>query len=297
MKQEKKKMTAKNKAKKCLANKQDQLNWSEFNFLENLLIFCTLPEKVVPEESGVQFRITLDKNSGKKELCLLFEIDRKHDQLIQGDKQKRPDYLCFYVNENTCICTIIEMKGRNQNVTKGAIDQIINLKKILQEQLSQYFPTKLKIKYQALLLTRHNAQLPTPLIQQQEKNGFIILPLQYNEQFQLYDYICQTNNLKQQYKHRKIIEAESLLLETILIQKALPKRLSNYSEIERKTHIYIDYLYTDDLTLITLIANNNQIDIRLSSNNNQRQLQKIIESLQKDLDCLKLPKISYSQSK
>lgn len=290
-------MTAKNKAaKKCLANKQDKLNWSEFNFLENLLIFCALPERVVPKESGIHFRITLDQKSGNKEVCILFKIDRKNDPLLQGDSQKRPDYLCFYVSEDACILTIIEMKGKNH--AADSIAQMNNLKERLKQEIEGYFPKKLKIKYQGILLMSHLDQSADQLIVKEAKKGFIILPLEYTNKFELYNYISRINTFnigqKERYTHQKIQESESLLIETILTRKALPKRLSNYSEIDRKTQIYIDYLHEDDLTLITLVANNNQIEVRLSSNNNQEQLQKIIKRLQKDLEGLKLPKISYN---
>jgi hypothetical protein len=71
MKQDKKKqMKQKINPAQILKDKKDKLDWQNFNFLENLLVFCTVPGRSVPKESGVHFRITLD--SQNKSLCILF---------------------------------------------------------------------------------------------------------------------------------------------------------------------------------------------------------------------------------
>jgi hypothetical protein len=46
----------KQKKKKILSFiKENKLNWHIFNLLENLLIFCTVPSRRAPQESGVSF--------------------------------------------------------------------------------------------------------------------------------------------------------------------------------------------------------------------------------------------------
>jgi hypothetical protein len=49
-----------NNHSKILQEKQDKLDWNNFNFLENLLVFCARQKREAPKESGVHFRITLD---------------------------------------------------------------------------------------------------------------------------------------------------------------------------------------------------------------------------------------------
>src|SRR5437773_2404578 len=61
--------------------KRKELNWGEFNFLENLLVSCLLSGRSVPKESGIGFTLTLDE--GDSSLCLLFKIDRNRDPLVR----------------------------------------------------------------------------------------------------------------------------------------------------------------------------------------------------------------------
>jgi len=112
------------KTKNLLKNaeqKKNQLNWQLFNFLENLLVFCAMPTRRVPKESGVCFQI----NSKAKDeaICILFETDRKKDHLVkeptpQLHSPKKPDYVVLYAKGNICIITIIEMKGKEKKKLK-----------------------------------------------------------------------------------------------------------------------------------------------------------------------------------
>jgi hypothetical protein len=78
------------KPKKNVPQKKNKLDWQKFNFLENLLIFCTVPDRIAPPESGVSFRITKPE---KDSVCILFKTDRQKDPLVRDQNQKRPDYL------------------------------------------------------------------------------------------------------------------------------------------------------------------------------------------------------------
>jgi hypothetical protein len=105
-----------------VVRKTNKLKWQLFNLLENLLIFCTVPSRRAPQESGVSFYIT---NPQDDAICLLFQIDRddKTDPLIRGEKIKRSDYLSLFIQDNLLLFTIIEMKGTNTevlNVEKSA---------------------------------------------------------------------------------------------------------------------------------------------------------------------------------
>ena len=82
------------KPKKNVPQKKNKLDWQKFNFLENLLIFCTVPNRIAPPESGVSFRITKPE---KDSVCILFKTDRREDPLVTNQKQKRPDYLSLFI--------------------------------------------------------------------------------------------------------------------------------------------------------------------------------------------------------
>ena len=194
MKQDKKKqMKQKNNPAQILKDKKDKLYWQNFNFLENLLVFCTVPGRSVPKESRVHFRITLD--SENQAICILFEIDRRNDPLIRNKALKRPDYMSVYIDSNSCICTIIEMKGKNHNSLENGIEQILRLKEILQTEISNHLPSKLKIKYQGILLTPYNSQPPLKKIAEIASTDFIILPIQYNNKAELFPYVSRKNEI------------------------------------------------------------------------------------------------------
>ncbi|MFN7200562.1 MAG: hypothetical protein ACK5VD_00005 [Aphanizomenon sp.] len=149
-------MKQKNNPAQILEDKKDKLNWQNFNFLENMLVFSTMrtmPGRNATPESGVHFRITLD--SQNKAICILFKIDRDHqknDPLIRDQKVRRPDYMSLYIDSKSCICTIIEMKGISNDEVKRGIDQILQLKKFLQFEIFNHLPTKLKVDYINYLL-------------------------------------------------------------------------------------------------------------------------------------------------
>ena len=87
-------------------NKPDKLDWNTFNFLENLFVFCTMKQRSVPPESGVQFGIS--KEFAENTLCILFKIDRgSKDPLFTDPSQYKPDYLVLYKTPDTCIFTIM----------------------------------------------------------------------------------------------------------------------------------------------------------------------------------------------
>lgn len=264
-----------------LKDKKDKLDWQNFNFLENLLVFCTVPGRSVPKESGVHFKITLD--SENKSLCILFEIDRKNDPLIKNQALKRPDYMSLYIDSNSCICTIIEMKGKNHNSLENGIEQILQLKEILQNEISDHLPTKFKIKCQGILLTPYNSQIPFKKIAELAANGFIILPIQYDHKAELYPYVSKLNKITDKYNHQEITESMALLIEEILTKKALPKRIEDdyYSRnfvIKRdRKGIYINYLLPDETDYITLLSNTKFTEVNIEENEYQ---QKIKDELQ-----------------
>ncbi|MFM6012966.1 MAG: hypothetical protein ACKO99_20355 [Dolichospermum sp.] len=266
-----------------LKDKKDKLDWQNFNFLENLLVFCTVPGRSVPKESGVHFKITLD--SQNKSLCILFEIDRRNDPLIKNQALKRPDYMSVYIDSNSCICTIIEMKGKNHNSLENGIEQILQLKEILQNEISDHLPTKFKIKCQGILLTPYNSQIPFKKIAELAANGFIILPIQYDHKAELYPYVSKLNKITDKYNHQEITESMALLIEEILTKKALPKRIEDdyYSRnfvIKRdRKGIYINYLLPDETDYITLLSNTKFTEVNIEENEYQQKIKDELELL------------------
>ncbi|MFM5943550.1 MAG: hypothetical protein ACKO9G_09255 [Dolichospermum sp.] len=284
MKQDKKKqMKQKINPAQILKDKKDKLDWQNFNFLENLLVFCTVPGRSVPKESGVHFKITLD--SENKSLCILFEIDRKNDPLIKNQALKRPDYMSVYIDSNSCICTIIEMKGKNHNSLENGIEQILQLKEILQNEISDHLPTKFKIKCQGILLTPYNSQIPFKKIAELAANDFIILPIQYDHKAELYPYVSKLNKITDKYNHQEITESMALLIEEILTKKALPKRIEDdyYSRnfvIKRdRKGIYINYLLPDETDYITLLSNTKFTEVNIEENEYQQKIKDELELL------------------
>ncbi|WP_437671083.1 hypothetical protein [Sorangium sp. So ce131] len=220
-------MAKKSKAPRdLLAAKGDKLDWSRFNFLENLLVFCGLATRSVPPESGVQFQISsVVKKDG---ICLLFAIDRKRDPLMPAAGIK-PDYLAIHVTSERCLCTIIEMKGRDQKNLEHGIDQIRALRDMLHKEAAERLPATCKIKFQGILLAPHNAQLPLPRLQKEAKAGFTILPIRYTHKAELSPYVRKLNALTEQYVHQKLPrEKDELnLIEALLARCALDVRIKD----------------------------------------------------------------------
>jgi hypothetical protein len=280
MKQDKKKqMKQKTNPAQILKDKKDKLDWQNFNFLENLLVFCTVPGRSVPKESGVHFRITLD--SENQAICILFEIDRRNDPLIRNQALKRPDYMSLYLDSNSCICTIIEMKGKNHNSLENGIEQILKLKEILQTEISNHLPSKLEIKYQGILLTPYNSQPPLKKIAEIASNGFIILPIQYNNKAELFPYVSRKNEITEiskKYNHQEITESTALLIEEILTKRALPKRIpddyysSNFLVGNDREGIYINHLLPNDSDYITLLSNTKFTEINMQESEDKEKI-------------------------
>ncbi|AFZ56307.1 MULTISPECIES: hypothetical protein [Anabaena] len=278
-------MKQKNSLAQLLKDKKDKLDWQNFNFLENLLVFCTVPGRTVPKESGVHFRITLD--SQNQAICILLEIDRRNDPLIRNQALKRPDYMSLYIDSKSCICTIIEMKGKNHNSLENGIEQILKLKEILQTEISTHLPSKLKVKYQGILLTPYNSQVPDKKIAEEALKGFVILPIKYDHKAELYPYVSKPNKITDRYNHQEITKSNALFIEQILTTIALPKRIpddyysSNFLVGNDREGIYINYLLPNDSDYITLLANTKYTEINIEDNEEQ-------EKIKNELDLLNL---------
>jgi hypothetical protein len=198
--------------------------------------------------------------------------------------------MSLYINPNSCIFTIIEMKGTNKNSLEHGIEQILSFRERLKQEICQHFPKKFpeqfKVKFQGILLTHYNVSIPQLKIAKEAKNGFIILPLQYSAKAELYPYVSKENKITEKYQHQKICESESLLIEKILTTRSLPKRITNDSSSRQcnpndRIGINIDYLLPNENDYITLSSNESQITITLrgNSSDDKKIIQKELESL------------------
>jgi hypothetical protein len=212
------------KPKKDVPQKKNKLDWQKFNFLENLLIFCTVPARIAPPESGVSFRIT---KSEENSVCILFKIDRREDPLVRDQNQKRPDYLSLFIQNGLFLLTIIEMKGTNKNSTSTGIEQITTFRDILKKEIAAHATTKLKYKLQAILLTPYNANIPQKAINKEAQKGFIILPIQYNFKAELYPYVSKTYSKADLSKINYIHDEQHQESDCLLIEKLLAKQASD----------------------------------------------------------------------
>ncbi|NCQ94207.1 MAG: hypothetical protein EWV75_11370 [Microcystis wesenbergii Mw_QC_S_20081001_S30D] len=277
------------KPKKNVPQKKNKLDWQKFNFLENLLIFCTVPNRIAPPESGVSFRITKPE---KDSVCILFKTDRREDPLVRNQKQKRPDYLSLFIQNGLLLLTIIEMKGTNKNSTSTGIEQITTFRDILKQEIADHVTSKLKYKLQAILLTPYNADIPRKAIKEEEEKGFIILPIQYKDKAELYPYVSKIHSKadlsKKNYSHdEQHKESDCLLIENLLARQASDKRKQDnyysckFTPAKDRQGIYIDYQVSSDRDLITLLTDpqGKKVQLAYCSDDSQSSIDQIQEEI------------------
>jgi hypothetical protein len=252
-----------------------------------MLVFCVLKSRSVPAESGVCFSITPAQET--KGVCLLFSIDRQKDPLIE--KGPRPDYLAFYFDSKLCICTIIEMKGREKNNQKHGIEQITTFKEKLISEINNHLPKiSKKIKFQAILLCPHNSDIPRKLIENSHKNDFEILPIQYNHKAELFNYISKEIDWTQKYTHETSkARKETPFIEQLFIEKALSERVNiesshpelNVEKSKDRTGINIHYALEKDEEYLVLFSNESNITIviREESDDTKKKLEAEMKEL------------------
>lgn len=267
-------------------NKKDELDWHKFNFLENLLVFCVLPEKNVPKESGVHFRITPRSCAGT--ICLLFKIDRGKDSLF-ADGEIKPDFMVLFLKENLWLFTIIEMKGKTEKGIKHGIEQIKALRDRLRNELRENFPNNFKVKFQAIILSPPTTQTPDRLIAKENSKDFVIKPLQYHHKAELFDYVSQELKLTtERYKHEEIKCADKpLFTESVLSNGALQERLkdkfcdANSDKTTNKESVYINYALpeSEDYAAVAIHNKGLKIAVREPIDECQKKIQTDLESV------------------
>ena len=78
----------------------------------------------VPAESGVKFSIS--RQRGEPGIYLLIHIDNQRFPVFEADVP-RPDYLALYFHGSGCLCTIIEMKSKDNKKLEHGLEQIKSL--------------------------------------------------------------------------------------------------------------------------------------------------------------------------
>ncbi len=281
------------KKKSELPSNLNNLDWHKFNLLENMLVFCAVPEKSVPKESGVHFRITPNKDGDC--ICILFEIDREKDPLIR-EKICRPDFLVLYADRNTgCLFTIVEMKGTTLKGGKHAVEQVTTFYQSLKQAVIDNLPTKLKPKYQAVILTPPGSEAPVlDIAKASSKFNLTIRPLQDKFKAELFDYISQ--DVKIVFENRKEVKKyapnqqynnQLKSLEEKLTLNALPIRKDDKFQKKHKTTatngdgIYINYDLPnkDDYAALTIDNNGMKIGVKEPNENFAKKIKSDLTKL------------------
>lgn len=266
------------KLTKLRANKKGDINTSIFNFLENLLVFRTLEDLSVPVESGVKFRISRQENDPG--ICLLIHIDNLRFPII--DDGPRPDYLAIYLHGTGCICTIIEMKGHSEKNLKHGLSQISALADRLKGEFKNHLPSRFRLYIQGLLLCPFNSQVPSSLIQSMSASGLTIFPALCNDRAELYPYISQKIELKNKFENKLRHPAPPKLLEKMISQDTLKKRVTEglpSARLSQGNGLHIDFVLSDQDEYATLITRNKKCVFII-----HEQGDKYRQELQADID-------------
>jgi hypothetical protein len=192
---------------------------STHNFLERLLVFCMQSERRAPRESGVRFLVS--PPPADRSVCILFRIDfpAGDDPLFTDEPTIRPDYLVMYCKADSCIFTIVEMKGTTRQGLKYGIQQIKSFRDRLRTELRDRLPGRFfnRITIQGILLSPQNSQAPLGELRLEQKRGLVILPLQYHHTAELYHYLGSRLLRSNQHAHSTLSSSVKLPNSRILI--------------------------------------------------------------------------------
>ena len=168
-------------------NKSPQNTQLKFNFLEEL--FLSISRERNTQDNRIKFNI-IKPDDKQQTICLLLKLDKKGT--IPITEGLIPDRMVFYVDQNICICTIIELKNtRDEKQLNHGIEQIISLKDKLKDDIEEHLPMNLKVHVQGILLASI-ASLPTTLNSKLKKlkSNTVIRHIPYkNKQINLFPYI------------------------------------------------------------------------------------------------------------
>jgi hypothetical protein len=236
-----------------------------FNFLEKLLVFCTMGDRSVPPESGVRFGICVPQDD--MSVCIVVKIDQQPDFLFQQKGIKRPDYLAVYIRQTEIICTIIEMKGKDRHETERGVEQIASLKDRLVSELREHLPAKFlgRTKFQGILLAPYNSQMPGKAIERQAARGLVIRFVPYSKKADLYPFVSKLIKLTDSTRAQAYDSAKDRqfhFIERLLVQRAHDQRLndsfyrSNFHAGSDRRGIYLNFILHDTGEYFALFVSN-----------------------------------------
>ena len=212
-----------------LQEKSGVLDWSLFNFLENLVVNCAVCRDV-PPESGVKFFVSTE-GFNDSAICVLFKVDRTRDPLVKPANIKRPDFLAVFIGPDKLILTVVEMKGKSESELARGVEQITNLTSIMKREIKDNLSSKLKPTFQGILLTPYNSQIPINKINDAYRAGVPISVLQYDMKANLGPYISRINPRGTVYDRKLSKEKNDAkdpsLIEKVVIELGLPKRIAD----------------------------------------------------------------------
>lgn len=277
---------------KLRANKDGDIDAVQFSFLENLLVFRTLKKLSVPAESGVKFSIS--RQEGEAGICLLIHIDHQRYPVLE-DGVPRPDYLALYFYGDGCICTIIEMKSKDNKKLEHGLDQIKSLADRLKAEFKEHLPRGFDLKVQGILLCQINAQVPGPKIERMAREGLTIFPAQCNDRAELYPYISKTNELKSRFVNKPCRNPiDPGPVEEMMSCDTLSKRLSDKSSEARSgagLHINFVLSEADDYAVLATRAKKCVFFVKERGDEHQQKLAADIAAngLEKKFDVERMP--------
>ncbi|MBL8150844.1 MAG: hypothetical protein JNN15_13040, partial [Blastocatellia bacterium] len=131
-----------------------------------------------------------------------------------------------------------------------------------------------------ILLSPPNAQIPLKKIEESNKNGLNILPIQYNQKAELFNYISREVKSDERYKHPiSTSRKETPFIEKLFIEKALSDRVSiepsnsefNVEKSKERTGINIHYALEEEEEYLVLLSNEMEITIGIREKNGDKE--------------------------
>lgn len=172
--------------------------------------------------------------------------------------------MTFYADSGGCICTIIEMKGRTQQGFEHGIEQIKSFRNKLRVEIESHLPNKFKnrIKFQGILLSPVNSDIPRRKIEREDANGFTILPIPFDHKAELFAYVSKLNKITERYNKpaTRIVENRGFIEKTLAESPMRERRKDkfydeNFTPQKSAQKIYINYRFSESSYAALLLAN------------------------------------------
>jgi len=152
----------------------------------------------------------------------------------------------LYGTRDGLILTIVEMKGKGEQDLTHGVEQIAAFSRLLQDQLKEHAPAKLKYVVQGVLLMAPGAHAPLKKLGEMSRQRLVIAPVSYHHSAELFPYVSQRLRLEGfAYRHEPIRSRPFSELELILAEGKVLERLDDGFLHERhapgRPGIYVNY--------------------------------------------------------